>query len=391
MEGLTSLQLLLSRKRKEKAGPGPMMLRQVSYNGTTWTNTYDVNGLRTKREGGGKTYSYTYNGSLLSRMTVGDDTLTFFYDASGNPLSLIHNGTTYYYATNLQGDVVAILNASGTAVVTYTYDAWGKLLTTDGTMASTLGALNPLRYRGYVYDTETGLYYLQSRYYDPEVGRFINADAYATTGIGLVGNNAFAYCNNNPVNLKDYRGYLPGVAHTVTPYISQHDDGAGGNIRSGPRSDLANKPDLDINTAPPESYNCYGNAIGKQTAANPSGYSPGDSTSKTYEAVKRDLGSNNVRDLMSIDDPIAPDEYKVAMRCGPSSYHFIRLTQDGWYNKSGAQYDGVYVDKCYVSSEIWYPMWSVNGVVYIGYPENDYPYYDDTIIYFAVKVGWDKG
>ena len=108
--------------------------------------------------------------------------LCFAHDAAGTPLSTIHNGTTYYYATNLQGDVVALLNASGTAVVTYTYDAWGKLLDTSGTLASTLGALNPLRYRGYVYDTETGLYYLQSRYYDPEVGRFINADAFASTG-----------------------------------------------------------------------------------------------------------------------------------------------------------------------------------------------------------------
>ena len=175
-------------------------LRKVTYGGTEWTNTYDVNGLRAKREGGGKTYSYTYNGSLLSRMTVGDDTLTFFYDASGNPLSLIHNGTTYYYATNLQGDVVALLNTSGTAVVTYTYDAWGKLLETGGSMASTLGALNPLRYRGYVYDTETGLYYLQSRYYSPAMGRFINGDDPAYLGVkGLLSYNLFAYCNNNPV------------------------------------------------------------------------------------------------------------------------------------------------------------------------------------------------
>jgi len=181
-------------------------LEKVTYLGTQWTNTYDANGLRAKREGGGKTYSYTYNGSLLSRMTVGDDTLTFFYDASGNPLSLIHNGTTYYYATNLQGDVVALLNTSGTAVVTYTYDAWGKLLETGGSMASTLGALTPLRYRGYVYDTETGLYYLQSRYYDPEVGRFVNEDSYISTGQDLFGNNMFAYCGNNAVNMLDSTG-----------------------------------------------------------------------------------------------------------------------------------------------------------------------------------------
>lgn len=71
----------------------------------------------------------------------------------------------------------------------YTYDAWGNLLSTTGGMALTLGAYNPLRYRGYVYDTETGFYYLQSRYYDPELGRFLNADVLVSTGQGLLGNN----------------------------------------------------------------------------------------------------------------------------------------------------------------------------------------------------------
>ena len=109
------------------------------------------------------------------------------------------NNAQYYYVTNLQGDVIAILNSMGAVVVQYTYDAWGNVLSTTGSMASTLGTLNPIRYRGYVYDSESGLYYLQSRYYDPEVGRFINADALVSTGQGILGNNMFAYCGNNPV------------------------------------------------------------------------------------------------------------------------------------------------------------------------------------------------
>ena len=91
-------------------------------------------------------------------------------------------------------------------MVEYTYNAWGVLLSTTGSMASTLGVHNPLRYRGYVYDNETALYYLQSRYYDPDVGRFINADAFASTGQGILGNNMFAYCLNNPVNMIDPNG-----------------------------------------------------------------------------------------------------------------------------------------------------------------------------------------
>ena len=165
-----------------------------------------MDGLRTQRTDGTKTYSYVYNGGTLSQMTVGSDTLTFTYDASGRPLALDYNGTTYYYVTNLQGDVTAILNTSGTAVVTYTYDAWGNPLTVAGDLATTLGTLNPLRYRGYVYDTETELYYLQSRYYDPEVGRFINADGLVSTGQGILGNNMFAYCGNNPAIFSDPTG-----------------------------------------------------------------------------------------------------------------------------------------------------------------------------------------
>jgi len=91
-------------------------------------------------------------------------------------------------------------------VVSYDYDAWGKILTIGGSMASTLGTLNPLRYRGYVYDQETGLYYLQSRYYTPEWGRFLNADVFVSTGQGLLGNNMFAYCLNNPSNYHDPSG-----------------------------------------------------------------------------------------------------------------------------------------------------------------------------------------
>ena len=130
------------------------------------------------------------------------ETLSFSYDASGIPMSVIYNGTAYYYTVNLQGDVMAIVDASGTSVVSYAYDAWGNVLSVTGTMADTLGEINPLRYRGYVYDQETELYYLQSRYYAPEAGRFINTDILLSTG-GLLGHNTFTYCYNNPICWSD--------------------------------------------------------------------------------------------------------------------------------------------------------------------------------------------
>lgn len=126
------------------------------------------------------------------------------------------NGTTYYYAINGQGDVIGIFDVNGDCVVTYNWDnAWGYNPEPDGPMADTLGTLNPLRYRSYVYDEETGYYYLQSRYYDPEICRFINADTFTSTGQGLLGNNMFAYCLNNPVTCVDTSGTFAFLAVTA--------------------------------------------------------------------------------------------------------------------------------------------------------------------------------
>ena len=102
----------------------------------------------------------------------------------------------------LQGDVVKLVTSPGSAVATYEYDAWGNILSKSGSMADK----NPLRYRGYYYDTETGYYYLRSRYYDPSMHRFLSADSYASTGQGFIGTNMFSYCNNSPVKYLDSSG-----------------------------------------------------------------------------------------------------------------------------------------------------------------------------------------
>ena len=132
--------------------------------------------------------------------------LLFSYDANGQAVSVNYNGTEYYYLRNGQNDIVGLMDESGMRVVEYIYDAWGKLISTTGTLATTLGADNPFRYRGYYYDTETGLYYLTTRYYDPEVCRFISADVYMSTGQGVLGGNMWAYCLNNPVAMVDSNG-----------------------------------------------------------------------------------------------------------------------------------------------------------------------------------------
>ncbi len=181
-------------------------LASMSNGSTAWNYTYDANGMRTSRSNGSTTYTYVYNGDQLVQMTKGSDTLYFTYGAIG-PTTVTWNGTTYYYAVNAQGDVMGIFDGSGNCVVTYNWDnAWGYNPEPEGSMADTLGTLNPLRYRSYVYDEETELYYLQSRYYDPEICRFICADKYPATGQDLTGNNMFAYCGNNPVIRVDNSG-----------------------------------------------------------------------------------------------------------------------------------------------------------------------------------------
>ena len=186
---------------------------------TSISYTYDLNGVRTSKTVGTKTYSYVYSSGRLLQQTDGTNTWNFAYDASGSPFSLTYNGTTYYYITNLQGDVMYLVNSSGTRVASYTYDPYGKVDTATGSMA----AINPLRYRGYYYDTETGFYYLQSRYYDPLICRFINADEYASTGQGLVGYNMFAYCGNNPTMYYDESGNiwgLSGIANAFAGWLA---------------------------------------------------------------------------------------------------------------------------------------------------------------------------
>ncbi|MBQ9833179.1 MAG: RHS repeat-associated core domain-containing protein, partial [Clostridia bacterium] len=147
----------------------------------------------------------------MTALEKGSDKLLFSYDSLGNVIAVNFNGTYYYYIRNLQGDIIGILDSNMNYVVEYSYDTWGKLISTTGSLASTLGTLNPFRYRGYVYDTETGLYYVSSRYYDPEIGRWISPEPNVYAGAfdsssGLIGYNVYAYCANNPVNYYDPTG-----------------------------------------------------------------------------------------------------------------------------------------------------------------------------------------
>ena len=179
-------------------------LATAKVGGTNISYTYDMAGVRSSKTVGSTKYNFTTLSGLVIRQTGGGKTIDFVYDENNQPLAMKYNNTLYYYVLNAQGDVVRIVNSSRSVVASYTYDPWGKIISSSGTLAD----INPLRYRGYYYDSETGFYYLQSRYYDPEIGRFINADSYASTDIvGLLSTNMFSYCENDPVNRSDHSGH----------------------------------------------------------------------------------------------------------------------------------------------------------------------------------------
>ena len=201
-------------------GEGRRLKRIVGTAGEV-TFAYDSDGKRVKKTSGNTETKYYYNGSTLSglvRTTTGNTgttktTVQFVYDAEGKPFLLRLNGKTdYFYLYNGLGDVVGLVDSSNKVVVRYQYNSWGKVTSSEDTSGVSLATLNPFCYRKYVYDSETGLYCLGSRYYDPEVGRFVNADDLGTIFVKpqeLGSKNLYAYCDNNPVVREDYAGEFP--------------------------------------------------------------------------------------------------------------------------------------------------------------------------------------
>ena len=182
---------------------------------------YNDDGIRTSKTVNGVEHIYHLHGSRIVSEEWGDHLLLYIYDAEGTPIGMQYRKATYaadefdtyWFEKNLQGDIVAVYSEDGTKLISYTYDAWGNFtITYSNGGAATTATYNPFTYRGYYYDAELELYYLNSRYYDSNTGRFINADVYINANGDILGFNMFAYCGNNPVSRSDTNGALWNVA-----------------------------------------------------------------------------------------------------------------------------------------------------------------------------------
>ena len=258
------------------------------------------------------THEYLTQNGKVARETIRQDvggtvlstkTLDFFYDDSGRPFAFNYSvdggiASTYYYILNLQGDVVQIIDANGVMQAEYVYSPWGEIISAEGDLAE----INPLRYRGYYYDSETGFYYLQSRYYDPENHRFINADTESSTGQGFIGTNAFVYVLNNPVALADSGGDKADItiwSHRKTKYTENY-------IITMTAEMVIETPMFDKMTAKVSKDSLTVTALGKKLQ--------GDYLSANF----------------SIDATMSDDRLAVMASCSVGSKHFsVGLSGDG--------------------------------------------------------------
>jgi len=188
------------------------------------TYTYNANGIRTSKTVNGVTHTYTLDGTKILRETWGNNTLVPLYDNEDSVCGILYNNTPYYFIRSLQGDVISIIDKDGKTVARYSYDAWGVPTIVEDTTECKIADINPFRYRGYYYDKECELYYLQSRYYNSIVSKFINADDFSLHITALTSSNytPWHYCYNNPINFIDECGYASSdVKNKIKSYANE--------------------------------------------------------------------------------------------------------------------------------------------------------------------------
>lgn len=297
---------------------------------------YDMDGHRVFKKIGNIITKYYYDGDKLVLQKNNKDTIWFNYDAYGMPIGFIYNGTQYIYNTDEQGSVTAIYNIAGEKIAEYLYNGWGEVINQSGDKE--IAKLNPLRYRGYYYDEESGFYYLNNRYYDSSIKRMINMDRYTDTGFGMFSHNMYAYCENTPVNASNYSGNVPA-------WVKKHSKSPSGKNYFW--KSITNNSGV----------NCYAYAVDLSNRKNPGelcGYNFHYNFTETYirDLIIKDLNKRKYecRKVSPSDARTVTSDWKlIALRIGKSKtqglgaenyqdYHVMRRRyKDGafWAHKPG--------------------------------------------------------
>ena len=377
-------------------------LKSMTSGDVTWTYTYNNAGLRTGRVGtktddDGKTtttatYEYIYNGSQLVRMVKDGEVIDFTYDAAGTPLTMTYDEVTYYYVTNLQGDVVGLLDENGNKMISYRYTAYGQgfIFSDESDMTLILANINPLGYRGYVMDVGTATYYCQSRYYDPVFGRFINADGFVSTGQGFTGNNMFAYCGNNPVNRADPTGMAFESIERTLIIIAE-------NARRCVRSVRHTLGFGYEEIYRGSNYSYTFGSSGDYMPGDISGQKPNDwSVDEVETSFIADFEAMGyeIRPLSGPNDPTSENEYIIAFRVDDvlytsndqpdnpayNAYFMVRTGADEWTAKPHAGSPDSFTSAILNSDSAWRSLY-----VYGPYDGFWLSYRSDTTKYYAVS------
>jgi RHS repeat-associated protein len=298
---------------------------------------YNLNGIRTSKTVNNITTNYYLEG----RKIVFEDrngTMIYYLYNGDELLGFIYNNNTYFYHKNMFQDIIGIYDLEFNEIVTYEYDSWGVIKNITDNSNINLSIINPFRYRSYYYDNETQLYYLNSRYYNPTIGRFINIDK-VITGQKISSSNILLYCDNNPINRKDYSGewttYEPGHKRKGFSIVEAVKEIL---INKKTRKQLEN-----------ETQNCYSYATALYyTSENPlqKNLNGKYTLEELKEAVIADQERFNrkYREVSSPNIPLQDDEFMIAMRVTkdspfiPYNYHFMVKHGDTWYEKVGLDY-----------------------------------------------------
>ena len=299
--------------------------------------TYNASGIRTSKRVGSFVCNYALDGTRILSETGSYHNLIVVYDNEDSICGIVVNEIPYYFQKNLQGDIIGIVDETGTVVARYTYDAWGACTVVSG--SAPIANINPFRYRGYFCDVETGLYYLQSRYYDPTTGRFINADdAQCVFGSSDDFHNSYQYCGNNPISRFDPDGYAWWIVALLTIAVVGSLSGCKSSSKSYSKPKYNTLYDWDPSM---KRYNCYAYVLGVTSQmVEPGGIA--------HKSLRYDIGTivtNVMADLKklgyqckAVSSSYKPKtkETMIAIRTRSDDYHFMKRMSDGsWTHKPG--------------------------------------------------------